>query len=78
MCVGPCVHVRVCIYVGDPSTIYFALEMAGEGFVYPALAGGLCRFTLEGSTPPLVVERSLAMISTSLVRCATPAAGVLC
>jgi hypothetical protein len=61
---------------GAPSMSSVPLEVAGEGFVHPALNGGLCRFTLEGSVPQVQVDSPLDVVSTTLVRCLTPATGM--
>ena len=62
---------------GAPSTSSVTLDILGEGFVYPALEGGHCRYTLEGSASLVWVERPLVAFSTTRVQCATPAVGAV-
>ena len=64
---------------GAPSTSTISLEIQGEGFVYPGFAGGICRFSHSSrseTTSVLPVTTALETVSTTLIRCPTPASGV--
>ena len=78
-------HVETISIQGAPSTSSISLDVAGEGFVVPALQGGLCRFTSASSANvsvptdaglQLTVDTTLQTVSSSLIRCLTPATGV--
>jgi hypothetical protein len=74
---------------GAPAISSVTLQVVGAGFVYPALVGSVCRFARQGAVPPVlltpplltpplpssIVFTSLTTVSSTLVRCPTPASG---
>lgn len=55
---------------GAPSSSSVNVLVAGEGFVFPGLAGALCRFTNTISRE--YVSTALSTISTTMVQCSAP------
>ena len=65
---------------GAPSTSSISLQIQGEGFVHPGFASGICRFSHVSSSETasaLPVTTALETVSTTLIRCPTPASGVI-
>ena len=59
---------------GAPADTSIRLDVTGQGFVYPPLPGAACCFTPFNTSQPAIF-RALVVISTSLVRCNSPANG---
>ena len=65
---------------GAPMTSPASLGLLGEGFVVPALPGAVCRFVpiddpSSSATGRAPVTTTLTALSSTLVRCASPASG---
>ena len=68
----------------SPSTSSAPLQISGEGFVFPGDPSGICRFRLDNGTaygrpaftngglPPVIVNKPLTALSTTLVQCPPP------
>ena len=77
-------HVEAISITGAPSTSSISVDVAGEGFVVPAMQGGRCRFTSASSgnasvptaETQLTVDTALQTVSSTLVRCLTPTTAV--
>ena len=54
-----------------------SLHVDGEGFVLPAMAGGLCRFTVSSAnhSVPSVMTTPLTIANANLASCLSPASG---
>lgn len=63
---------------GAPTTSSISLQIEGEGFVQPAMEGGVCLFTRPAnhSMLPDIATTKLVVASTTLAHCQSPASGV--
>lgn len=62
-----------------PASGSVQLTVEGDGYTYPGLEGGICRFTqvVESGSDALVVESAATTISTTAIKCNSPATGVV-
>ena len=73
-------HVEGLRVLGAPIGSAYSIDIRGDGFVVPALAGGVCRFSRiinqshpHPTSPPLIEKTVLIAISSTLIRCPSPA-----